>query len=83
MAERERDGAVTAPCGPASDDPAVSVEAFAERVLGRPLWPHQVEAARSGRFVTTVAAARRTWLPRCLSRTRRVAVRCWPRLASP
>lgn len=36
------------------------VEAFAERVLKRPLWTHQVEAANSDRFVTTIAAARRT-----------------------
>jgi len=38
----------------------MKVEAFAERVLHRPLWAHQVEAANSDRFVTTVAAARRT-----------------------
>lgn len=37
-------------------DPVV----FARRVLGVSLWPHQAEAARSGAFVTSVAAARRT-----------------------
>jgi len=41
-------------------DPRESVEVFAAEVLRRPLWPHQVEAARSGAFVTTIAAARRT-----------------------
>ena len=38
----------------------LDLAAFAERVLRRPLWPHQLEAARSGAFITTVAAARRT-----------------------
>ncbi|MFN8131640.1 MAG: terminase family protein [Solirubrobacteraceae bacterium] len=33
---------------------------FAERVLRQPLWPHQVEAARAGAFITAIAAARRT-----------------------
>jgi hypothetical protein len=36
------------------------VGAFAHRALGRPLWDHQLEAARSEAFVTTIAAARRT-----------------------
>lgn len=36
------------------------VETFAERVLRRPMWPHQIEAAHSERFITCVAAARRT-----------------------
>jgi hypothetical protein len=34
--------------------------AFSRKVLGRPLWPHQLEAAASERFITTIAAARRT-----------------------
>ena len=38
----------------------MNIETFARRILRRPLWPHQVEAANSGRFVTTVAKARRT-----------------------
>jgi hypothetical protein len=33
---------------------------FSRRVLGRELWPHQLEAARSNAFVTTIAVARRT-----------------------
>lgn len=41
-------------------DPTTSVAAFAEQVLRRPLWDHQIEAAESGRFVTTIAAARRS-----------------------
>lgn len=41
-------------------DPAADVAVFAERVLGRPLWEHQIEAARSSAFVTVVAKARRT-----------------------
>jgi hypothetical protein len=36
------------------------VQAFSGKVLKRPLWDHQLEAARSGRFITTIAAARRT-----------------------
>lgn len=40
--------------------PDESVVAFAERVLHRPLWPHQQEAAASDSFITTIAAARRT-----------------------
>ena len=40
----------------AADDVGV----FAERVLRRPLWPHQVEAAAADAFITTIAAARRT-----------------------
>jgi hypothetical protein len=39
-----------------ADDPCV----FADRVLHRPLWPHQEQAASSDTFVTVVAAARRT-----------------------
>lgn len=38
----------------------MDIEAFAQGVLRRPLWSHQLEAARSDRFVTTLAAARRT-----------------------
>jgi hypothetical protein len=38
----------------------VRVETFAERVLRRPLWPHQLEAAHTDRFITCIAAARRT-----------------------
>lgn len=36
------------------------VGVFAEQVLRRPLWPHQLEAAGSRAFVTSIAAARRT-----------------------
>ncbi|HEX5527222.1 MAG TPA: DEAD/DEAH box helicase family protein [Solirubrobacterales bacterium] len=36
------------------------VETFAERVLRRPLWPHQLEAANTATFITIIAAARRT-----------------------
>src|SRR5690242_11425911 len=36
------------------------VAAFSRRVLGRKLWPHQIEAATSGAFITAIAAARRT-----------------------
>lgn len=42
--------------GDARDD----VATFAEKVMRRPLWPHQLKAARAERFVTSVAAARRT-----------------------
>ncbi len=38
----------------------MNVEVFAERVLRRPLWSHQVEAANSDRFITCIAKARRT-----------------------
>jgi len=38
----------------------VNLATFAERVLRRPLWPHQLEAAATSKFVTTIAAARRT-----------------------
>jgi hypothetical protein len=38
----------------------VNVETFAERVLRRPLWPHQVDAANADRFITCIAKARRT-----------------------
>lgn len=41
-------------------DPATDPAAFSERVLQRPLWEHQVEAARSEAFITVVAKARRT-----------------------
>ena len=40
-------------------DPSQDVQVFAERVLRRPLRPHQLEVARSDRFVSTVAKARR------------------------
>jgi Terminase large subunit, T4likevirus-type, N-terminal len=43
-----------------SPNPVDDVGVFAERVLRRPLWPHQAEAAASGAFTTTIAAARRT-----------------------
>src|SRR5436309_2612820 len=33
---------------------------FAQRVLRQPLWPHQLEAVASERFITSIAAARRT-----------------------
>jgi len=46
--------------GRAVTDPRDDVAVFAERVLRRPLWRHQVRAARSGAFITTIAAARRT-----------------------
>lgn len=36
------------------------VAEFAERVLRRPLWGHQLEAADAVAFITTIAAARRT-----------------------
>jgi hypothetical protein len=36
------------------------VALFAEGVLRRPLWPHQLEAAASDRFITSIAKARRT-----------------------
>jgi hypothetical protein len=42
------------------DGPALGYCGLRRRVLGRELWPHQVEATRSSAFVTTVAAARRT-----------------------
>jgi hypothetical protein len=38
----------------------MNLATFAERVLRRPLWPHQLEAAAADRFITTIAAARRT-----------------------
>jgi hypothetical protein len=41
-------------------DPRESLEVFAERVLRRPLWAHQVEAAEAEPFITVIAAARRT-----------------------
>jgi hypothetical protein len=41
-------------------DPANSVTSFAATVLRQPLWPHQVEAAESRAFITSIAAARRT-----------------------
>jgi hypothetical protein len=44
----------------ASPDPLPDVATFADRVLRRPLWPHQVEAVNSPAFVVTIAAARRT-----------------------
>jgi len=36
------------------------IERFCSRVLRRPLWPHQVEAAKSKAFITTIAKPRRT-----------------------
>lgn len=41
-------------------DPREDVGAFSAQVLGRPLWPHQLEVARSQAFITTLAKARRT-----------------------
>lgn len=38
----------------------MKVDVFAERVLRRPLWPHQVDAAECDRFITVIAKARRT-----------------------
>jgi Terminase large subunit, T4likevirus-type, N-terminal len=40
--------------------PALSVAEFAQRILKKPLWPHQVDLVESPAFVTVVAAARRT-----------------------
>ncbi len=40
--------------------PLMTPAKFAERILHQPLWPHQIKAAESKAFVTTVAAARRT-----------------------
>jgi Terminase large subunit, T4likevirus-type, N-terminal len=53
---KPRKRAKTAPV----DDPGTSVAAFAERVLHRPLWPHQKRLGESKAFIRTVAAARRT-----------------------
>src|SRR5215210_4671564 len=36
------------------------IEVFAQRVLGRPLWSHQIEAAKAEKFVVTVAGGRRS-----------------------
>src|SRR4051794_8798815 len=41
-------------------DPTEDIGVFAERVLRRPLWEHQLEAAGADAFITVVAAARRT-----------------------
>ena len=41
-------------------DPRENLAAFSERVLRRPLWPHQLAAADTDAFVTVIAAARRT-----------------------
>jgi hypothetical protein len=38
----------------------VRIEAFSKRILRRPLWDHQVEAAKSRKFITVIAKARRT-----------------------
>lgn len=38
----------------------MNVADFAAQVLRQPLWPHQLEAAASERFITNIAAARRT-----------------------
>src|SRR4051812_29257079 len=37
----------------------LGVAAFADRVLGQPLWPHQQELVESEAFISVVAAARR------------------------
>lgn len=44
----------------ASADVTTDVGLFARDVMRRPLWPHQLEVARSDRFICTVAKARRT-----------------------
>lgn len=41
-------------------DPRQDVTVFADAVLRRPLWAHQIEAAKADRFITAIAAARRT-----------------------
>ena len=38
----------------------MKIEAFSSRVLRRPLWPHQAEVAKSKKFITVIAKARRT-----------------------
>ena len=38
----------------------MDVATFSERVLGRRLWPHQIELAESDAFISSTAAARRT-----------------------
>ena len=38
----------------------MNLATFTERVLRRPLWPHQAEAAKSDRFIVTVAGGRRS-----------------------
>lgn len=38
----------------------MNLQSFSRRVLGRELWPHQLAAAASPAFITTVAKARRT-----------------------
>jgi hypothetical protein len=38
----------------------VRIEAFSKRVLRRELWSHQAEVAKSRKFISVVAAARRT-----------------------
>jgi hypothetical protein len=52
--------ATTATSAPGADDPRESLEAFAAKVMHRPLWEHQVEAAASTAFITSIAKARRT-----------------------
>ncbi len=37
-----------------------SFPAFCAQVLRQPLWPHQIEAAEAGAFITVIPAARRT-----------------------
>lgn len=41
-------------------DPSVSASAFAEQVLRRPLWSHQVAAVESDRFIVAIAGGRRS-----------------------
>lgn len=41
-------------------DPREDIGVFAERVLGRRLWPHQLEVAQSDAFICVAAGARRT-----------------------
>jgi hypothetical protein len=40
-------------------DLRTNLAAFSRKVLGRELWPHQLEAARSTAFIVAIAAARR------------------------
>jgi hypothetical protein len=40
-------------------DPTTDIAVFAERVLGEPLWPHQLAAATADAFHTTIAKGRR------------------------
>ena len=52
---------------PADDDVATDPCAFAERLLGRPLWPHQAELARSPARYRIVVAGRQAGKSTCLA----------------